>query len=185
MNKYLPTSLAMSVYDIDFVTLYAEGKKVILFDLDNTIASYEDTKPTTKQIALNEMLRKIGYKIYIVSNNHEKRVKEFTNAFYVDGYLVLARKPFTNRINKFIKKNNLIKEEIIMVGDQLLTDIACANKLSVTSILVKSISRKTEKWYTKINRLREKKVIKKLSKIDLNKAKKIQEIIGKGSDSNE
>lgn len=48
-----------------------------------------------------------------------------------------------------------------MIGDQLLTDIVCANKIGVTNILVKSISRKTERWYTRINRLREEKVLKK------------------------
>ena len=32
------------------------------------------------------------------------------------------------------------------------------------SILVKTIDKKTQKWYTKINRLREKRIIKKMIK---------------------
>ena len=185
MNKYLPTFLSMSIYDIDFDTLYAKGKKVILFDLDNTIASYEEVKPNSKQLMLNEKLTKMGYKIYIISNNRIKRVKEFVETFKVNGYLTLARKPFTKRVCAFIKKNNLNKDEIVMIGDQLLTDIVCANKIGVTNILVKSISRKTERWYTRINRLREEKVLKKIERIDGKKALEIRNIIGKSSDHSE
>ena len=42
MYKYIPTMLAQNVYNIDFVTLYEEGIRNILFDLDNTIATYEE-----------------------------------------------------------------------------------------------------------------------------------------------
>ena len=59
----------------------------------------------------------------------------------------------------FLKKENIEITNTILIGDQLLTDIKCANKLGLDSVLVKSISRKSEKWYTRINRLREKRVI--------------------------
>lgn len=182
MKKYLPTYLAWTVYDIDFASLYEQGKRVILFDLDNTLASYEDTTPTNKQLELNEKLRKIGFKIYIASNNREKRTKLYTNTFKVDSYIVLAKKPFTFKINKFLKKMQINKDELIMIGDQLLTDIACANKLGVDNILVHSISRKTEKWYTKINRKREKYILKKITKKDNKIANEIKKIIGNQGD---
>ena len=177
--------LAKKKSDIDFDTLYAKGKKVILFDLDNTIASYEDVKPNSKQLMLNEKLTKMGYKIYIISNNRIKRVKEFVEMFKVNDYLTLARKPFTKRVCAFIKRNNLNKDEIVMIGDQLLTDIVCANKIGVTNILVKSISRKTERWYTRINRLREERILRKIERIDPKKALEIRNIIGKSSDHSE
>ncbi len=185
MSKYIPTYLAKTVYDIDFNKLYASGKKVILFDLDNTLASYAEVLPTEKQLELNDKLRLIGFKIYIASNNKLYRTKTYTEKFIVDDYLVLARKPFTRKIKAFLKKNNINKEEMIMVGDQLLTDIACANKLKVDSVLVHSISRKTEKWYTKINRKREKMVLKKIEKQDPILANNIRTIIGRKSDHNE
>ena len=182
MNKYIPTYLAQTVYDIDFVTLYEQGKRVILFDLDNTLASYEEAIPTEKQLELNKYLRKLGYKIYIVSNNREPRTKLYTTTFVVDNYLVLARKPFTRRITKFLKKENINKNGMIMIGDQLLTDICCANKLGVDCYLVHSISRKTEKWYTKINRKREKIVLRKIEKKNEKLANEIRKIIGNQGD---
>ena len=96
---------------------YTHLKKVILFDLDNTIASYEEVKPNSKQLMLNEKLTKMGYKIYIISNNRIKRVKEFVETFKVKDYLTLARKPFTKRVCAFIKKNNLNKDEKMCIRD--------------------------------------------------------------------
>lgn len=65
-------------------------------------------------------------------------------------------KPYSFKLNQFITKNKFVKEEIIFIGDQILTDIACANSAELDSLLVKSLTRSSEKWYTKINRLREK-----------------------------
>lgn len=185
MNRYIPTYLAVNVYAIDYNKLYANGKRVILFDLDNTLASYDNTIPTDEQLELNKKLRKIGFQIYILSNNHEKRTKLYTTTFTVDGYLVLARKPFVYKIKPYLKKENIDISKTILIGDQLLTDIKCANKLGIDSALVKSISRKSEKWYTRINRLRERKIINKIARIDKDKALAIKKIIGKRNDSNE
>ena len=134
---------------------------------------------------MNQKLLKIGYRIYIVSNNGKKRVSRFVKEFKVNGYITYARKPFKKKLNHFIQKEQLKKEEIILIGDQLLTDIACANRLGVTSILVQSISRKSEKWYTKLNRLREKKILKQLEKIDIGKTQQIKKMIEKSSDIDE
>lgn len=185
MSNFIPKYLANNVYEIDFDKLYSQGKKIILFDLDNTLASYDETTPTNKQLELNKKLRDLGYKIFIISNNHEKRTKIYTTTFIVDDYLILARKPFTRRTKKFLLKNNINKEEVVWIGDQLLTDVSCANKLDIDCVLVKSISRKSEKWYTKINRLREKRVLNKIAKKDLQLANSIKKIIGERDDVNE
>lgn len=185
MSNCIPTFLAKTVYDIDFNTLYANGKRVILFDLDNTLASYAETEATPYQLELNQKLRNIGFKIYIASNNRLYRTKTYTEKFIVDDYLVLARKPFTRKLKTFLKKNNINKQEMIMIGDQLLTDIACANKLKVDCVLVHSISRKTEKWYTKINRKREVIKLKRIERENPTLANNIRMIIGRKSDHNE
>ena len=159
MQNFIPDMYQKSIYDIDYKKLKEKGIKCLLFDLDNTLAPYDDATPTDKQLELNKKLKEIGFRIYILSNNHQKRTKLYTTTFLVDGYLVLARKPFVYKIKPFLKKENIEITNTILIGDQLLTDIKCANKLGLDSVLVKSISRKSEKWYTRINRLREKRVI--------------------------
>lgn len=185
MNKYLPTYVFNSINDIDFNTLYEQGKKVILFDLDNTIATYNQLDPTKSHLEFNKMLHNIGFNIHIISNNKGPRIKRFVENFVVDGYLTNAKKPFSKNTSLYLEKNNIKKEEVVFIGDQTLTDISCANNLCIDSILVKSIDRKTEKWYTKINRIREKCIIKRLSKKNIGNAKEVLEIITKRGKNNE
>lgn len=167
--KYLPTYVYTTIYDIDFTSLYASGKRIILSDLDNTIASYSEETPSKEVLEFNKYLRNLGFKIYLVSNNNDKRIKKFSEEFIIDGFLAKAKKPFTKKLEKFLSNNNLKKEEIISMGDQLVTDISGFNKLGVDSILVKTIDQKNQKWYTKINRLREKNILKKIKKVDCEK----------------
>lgn len=167
--KYLPTYVYTTIYDIDFTSLYASGKRIILSDLDNTIASYSEETPSKEVLEFNKYLRNLGFKIYLVSNNNGKRIKKFSEEFIIDGFLAKAKKPFTKKLEKFLSNNNLKKEEIISMGDQLVTDISGFNKLGVDSILVKTIDQKNQKWYTKINRLREKNILKKIKKVDCEK----------------
>lgn len=185
MVKYVPKSLAPTIYDIDFNKLYEKGVKYILFDLDNTLAPYDDIKPTPKQIEFNQKLREKGFKIFILSNNNKKRMKLYTEEFIVDAYLSFANKPLSFRIKRFLKKHQIDKSKSIWIGDQLLTDISCANKIGIDSILVSSISRKSEKWYTRWNRKREEKILKKIALTDPLMAQKIKDIISKKGEQHE
>lgn len=178
--KFIPTYCAMSVYDIDFNKLYENGKRIILTDLDNTLISYRVNVADQKLLDLNSTLRNIGYKIYIITNNNDKRVKEFSKTFEIDGYLVKANKPSSKKLEDFISKLNLKKEEIIYLGDQLVTDIQGANNTMLDSVFISSIDTSSQKWYTKINRLREKRIIKNISKLDSLKAKQIENTINRG-----
>lgn len=47
------------------------------------------------------------------------------------------------------------KSDVLMVGDQLLTDIVAGNLAGVRTVLVKPLV-KTDKWNTRINRCVEK-----------------------------
>lgn len=179
MNKYIPTMLAKKVYNIDFATLYVEGIRNILFDLDNTIATYEQQIATAEHLAFFQQLKSMGFCVYILSNNRKKRVYRFIQGLCIDGALSHAQKPFSRKISKYLKEKGLRIEETILIGDQILTDISCANRLGVKSILVQSISRKTEKWYTRINRQREKKVIQMIEKENPKLASELTRMITK------
>lgn len=181
MSKYMPTNVALSVFDVDYDTLYANGKRIILFDLDNTLISYYETLPTNELIELGHKLLEKGFKTYVLTNNYLSRIEPFINQFPHTEAGFLMKKPFAFKIKKYLKEHQITDySSIIMIGDQLVTDIRCANSLGVDSILVKSISRKSEKWYTVINRKREKRIVKNIAKKDAEYAKKISEIIKKG-----
>ena len=174
--KYIPNYVYKTIYDIDFDTLYASGKRIILSDLDNTIAGYDELEASEKCIEWNKILKEQGFKIYLVSNNNDTRIKKFSIKFQIDGYLSKARKPFTKKLEKFLKENNIKKEEVISIGDQIVTDIVGFNSLGVDTILVKTINQKKQKWYTKINRSREKRILRKIKKVDCVKYNQIKEL---------
>ena len=139
MSKYIPTKIAKSIYDIDYNELYASGKRIILFDLDNTLISYYEDIPNQKLIEFGKMLLSSGFKVYVLSNNRGKRIGKFLETFPATDSGNLMKKPFAYKIKKFLKNHNITNySEIIMIGDQLVTDILCANNVGVESILVKS-----------------------------------------------
>ncbi|MGL5687948.1 MAG: HAD hydrolase-like protein, partial [Weissella cibaria] len=70
-------------------------------------------------------------------------------------------KPLTRGLNEATTTLGLAKQEVVMVGDQLLTDVWSSNNYGVRSILVKPLI-ETDQWNTKINRFFEKGVKKRM-----------------------
>lgn len=162
--KKIPTWWANSIYDIDYDLLKKEGKKVIFFDLDNTITKPKNKKPTDEEIKLIEKLKK-DFTIYVISNNNEKRVGEYCKDLGIK-YLSMALKPLLFRTKKFFKDENLNKDEIVFVGDQIYTDVKFARRLKVDCVLLERIS-DDEPWNVKLKRKLESKIKKKYKKYSL------------------
>jgi len=162
--KYFPIEVQKSIFDINFTRLYANGKKIILCALDNTLIPYSESMPSKELIEWAEKVKTIGFKLYLFSNNKDTRVLPFSLVLGADGHLASAYKPFIRRTKQFLKKIDATLAEVVVIGDQFVTDITVAKKIGVDSIIVKTIDHKTQKWYTKVNRLREKWYLKRLKK---------------------
>lgn len=178
MRNFCPTFLSENVFEIDYENLYNLGKRIILFDLDNTLISYFETVPDEKLINLGKSLIDMGFKTYVFTNNHEARLKTFCMSFphYKDNYHM--NKPFGSKMKKYLLTEGITDlSSVIMIGDQLVTDIICANRVGVDSILIRSISRKSEHLYTRVNRLREKGIVKRIAKVNSSFASQISNII--------
>lgn len=167
-KKCIPDDYKKTVYDIDFKKLYNEGKRVIFFDLDNTFISYKETMAGEKEYNFIKQLKEIGYEVMLVSNSHKKRVKPVAKYLGIN-YLSFSMKPlklaFRRAKRKLSKKYN--NNEIIEIGDQLLTDVYGSKGLNIYTILVKPIDNKTEVFVTRLNRKRERKIIDKIKTKDL------------------
>ena len=174
--KYIPNDVYKSIYDIDFSKLYEDGYRFIISDLDNTLASYKENLPNNLLLNKIEQIKKLGFQFYLVSNNNSTRISTFNEVLKTDGFLSKANKPKTNKLETYLIENEIDKTKTIGLGDQLVTDILGFNRLGVYSILVKTIDKKTQKWYTKINRIREIKILKEIKKINPNIGRKIEEL---------
>ncbi|MFI3252453.1 MAG: YqeG family HAD IIIA-type phosphatase [bacterium] len=162
-KKFFPHEYVQSIYDVDYNKLYAEGFRLILTDLDNTLISYKESVPNEKLFEWKKQMEEIGFKIIVVSNSGKARVKHFSDLFGVE-YVSSATKPLKRGYKKGLKKTEFKKEEVIFFGDQLMTDIYGANRFGVAGILVQAIDKKTERFITKVNRFNEKRVLRSIKR---------------------
>ena len=150
-KKYVPYAVASSVYEIDIDFFKQQGVKILLLDLDNTLDSYKLFHPTEKAVKLIEDIRKADIYPVIVSNNRGRRVSTYAKDLQVE-YINSAAKPFAFKINKFIKNHNWNKDDIMLVGDQMMTDVRAANRVGIRIVLTDKIV-KEDQWTTRINRI--------------------------------
>jgi len=162
LKVHIPYAHAKSIYDVDVSFFIKEKIKYVLVDLDNTLDSYKQKEPTEKAFRLKETFDKEGIKLVILSNNTGKRVSLYANKLGVL-YKNSIGKPFAKGINKFLKNNAISKKEVILVGDQLITDIAAANRAGIKSLYVDKIVEE-DQITTRFNRIFEKLIRKNLKK---------------------
>ena len=142
---------AKSIFEIDIEFFKYHNVKILMMDLDNTLDSYRLYTPTERSREFIQKLIDNGIKPFIVSNNTGKRVSSYANALGIE-FLSSSAKPFGFKIKKLIKARNWNKDEIMMVGDQMLTDAGMANKANIRFILTDKIV-KEDQWTTHFNRL--------------------------------
>lgn len=179
-KKFYPYEYVQNVFKINYKALYNKGYRGIIFDIDNTLVHHGDNS-TAKVDELFRNIQSIGFKTLILSNNNEERVLRFLkniNSLYICD----AEKPNTAGYIKAMKMMNLKKEEVVVIGDQIFTDILGANKSKIPSILVKFIQLDNE---VKIGKRREvEKIILKFYQKNKSCQHRIGDITKKENDKN-
>ncbi len=160
MQKYIPDFYYKNIYEISYKKLKSKNIKTLLFDLDNTIVEAHKKVINLKARKLFQQLQADGFTVMIFSNSPKRRVQIFEKALGVKGY-AMSFKPYSIGFQKVFQKNNFVKEETAIIGDQILTDIVGGNQFGIYTILVTPLST-NDFFLTKINRYRENKIIKKL-----------------------
>ena len=137
-----PYEYAESVFAIDYKKLYAKGFRGIIFDIDNTLVHHgNDSTPEID--SLLQEIQSTGLKILLLSNNDAERVERFIKDKELL-YVCDADKPEVSGYLKALKMLNMKKEEVVVIGDQMFTDILGANKSGIPNILVKFIKLDSE-----------------------------------------
>jgi hypothetical protein len=148
--KYIPTWCCDNIYKLDLDFLVSKGIKFILSDLDNTLVPYTVATPSKEVRDLINEIKEKGITFIIVSNNTGKRVETFANSLDIE-YISGAMKPFKRVIYNYLKKKKIEIDTCVLIGDQIMTDIKCANKLKCKSILTNPLIKK-ESIFTFFNR---------------------------------
>lgn len=142
MHKNLiPTYHLKNIFSLNINWLKEKKIQTIFIDLDNTLANPYVALPNEKVIAFIQSLS--DFSIVILSNNHEDRVKKFTENLPVS-YLYEVKKPNPAKVLHYIEKHQLKKEYCLAIGDQIMTDVLCANRAGIKVILVDPLTKQDE-----------------------------------------
>lgn len=139
-----------------------EGYKLIVCDVDNTLAPYEILDPPETVISWVKDNKSNGVEIVFVSNNNGERVKRFNEPLGLKVYNN-AKKPSPKMIIKAMNECNVTRDETLILGDQLLTDVWAAKRAGCKAYIVPPIKDKTTLFF-KTKRLIEKPYMKKFFK---------------------
>ena len=135
MRIFSPKRYVASVDRIDLDTLWADGKRAILLDHDNTLVPRDTEQVPAAVSAWLDAARAKGFKLCMVSNNWHR-----------DQVMASARE---------------LGHEAVLIGDQLYTDVWSGNFAGVDTILVKPQATQ-DLWYTQIFRIFERRALRDL-----------------------
>ena len=121
------------------------GLDAIVFDLDNTTVKDATLTTIPGSISWIKELKEAGIPVAIVTNTPHIRAYWFSKTFGVK-FHAFAKKPLPHGIIRMSRKLGVPVEKIGMVGDQVFTDVAAANRCGAVPILVDPVE---NKWFWK------------------------------------
>lgn len=166
VHYFKPSAYVASVSKINLENLKEQGIKLIICDLDNTLVTHFTKFPTKLAIDFVKRAQDANFDFIIISNNTKKRVEFFAKKLGLKEYIYNAKKPFPFIIKRYIQSKNLRPQEVVIIGDMIISDILVANFLNSESILVQPII-DAEKFLNTILKWLEKRIFIRLSKQNL------------------
>jgi uncharacterized protein len=157
LKLFLPDQHVKSVFEIKPEDLKERGVKGIITDLDNTLVEWDRPDATPKLIEWFENMQQHNIQVTIVSNNVEKRVRLFSDPLGIP-FIYKARKPMGRAFKKAIRNMDVNRNEIVVIGDQLMTDVLGGNRMKLYTILVVPVAQ-TDGFFTKFNRQMERRIL--------------------------
>ena len=154
LGRFFPDEYVESIRQIDYSALLKKGMKTLIFDIDNTIEPYDIKLPSQKNKDLLLRLKDIGFVVLLVSNNSKKRVERFNEELKLPAKF-RARKPLKAAVEKIMSEVGASIDTTVFIGDQVFTDVWCARRLGIYSILVKPIAARDElsvRWKRRIEK---------------------------------
>lgn len=152
-RAFTPAHAVNVLTDLDLDDLYAQGKRIILLDVDNTIVHHNADEATPEIGAWIAKARTLGFDMCIISNtNRVERLATIANSVGVEtvrGRMKPSRAMFDMALAKFNRR----PEEALMVGDQLMTDVLGANRAGIDAVWVAKMPGSHEFIGTRVNRI--------------------------------
>ena len=135
----IPRGVYPSVTDIRPEDLAARGIRLVLADLDNTLAPYKVEEPSPQVVQWKEELEARGIRLFLLSNSRKPgRAQRFAEKLGIP-YQGHSGKPRKAGYLRAMERMGCAPKETVMVGDQIFTDVLGANNAGVVPLLVEPI----------------------------------------------
>ena len=130
------------IYDITVDKIREMGVSSILLDVDNTLTLDKGTKPDERTLSWLDTMRNAGIKMMIISNGKHERLQKFAKTLGLD-CRSMAMKPLPFVLRSATKQLSNNKKSVMLIGDQIFTDILGANLTGIKSTLLTPIQLET------------------------------------------
>ncbi|AOG60536.1 putative phosphatase [Spiroplasma helicoides] len=141
LNYFKPSIYLESYKKVNLESLKNSGIKLVMCDMDNTLIGWNERIPTTDVINFVKAVYAHNMEFVLFSNNIRSRVENFAKKAGIKNYFWDCKKPLLGKM-KLVKKLMPYKEnEVVLIGDQLITDVLVANRCHIKSILVSPVGR--------------------------------------------
>lgn len=142
LSAFYPDEWWDSAYQLPYEAWYQEGKRGLIFDIDNTLVPH-GAPADRRVVELFQRLHRLGFQTCLISNNQLPRVKPFAEAVE-SSFVENAHKPSIRNFLEACRRMGVEKQQALFIGDQLFTDVWGAKRAGIRSILVKPIHPKEE-----------------------------------------
>ena len=142
----VPDRLYAAYTDITPQMLQSWGIKLLLCDLDYTLAPRSVAQPDERVLTWVEAIKAVGIEVMILSNNRSpERVELFCSGMGIT-YVGQAGKPARRGYREAMAKAGVTEKETAMLGDKLLTDMLAANLAGITGLMVEPLGGAVTTW---------------------------------------
>jgi HAD superfamily phosphatase (TIGR01668 family) len=138
MNFLLMPTKITCLTDLSPDALAVDVRGIIL-DLDNTVIGYGCNDIPPDVVAWVAQARARGFKMVLLSNNFTERARRVSEELGVPA-IAGALKPLPMGFLRALAILGTSKEQTIVVGDQLFTDVLGANLVGIRAILTRPIA---------------------------------------------
>jgi hypothetical protein len=150
-----------TVWELTPERLRQLGLRALLLDVDCTLTRYHQHELSPEVAAWLEELRAAGVGLCLVSNGLGQRIRSFARQLGLP-CVAKAMKPLPWGVWSAMRTLNSVPAETAMVGDQIFADVMAGRLAGVRSILVRPIHPEEEPWFTRLKRLPERLVLRRL-----------------------
>lgn len=151
-----PNLVVAKLEEINLADLRQQGKRGLILDLDNTISPWKKNMVTDEADSFIKLAVSLGYKVCLLSNAGYRRAEEVASDYEIP-FVAPALKPLKRSFQRALLVMGLAADEVVVVGDQLFTDVLGGNRAGCYTILVPPLAEKEFIW-TRLMRLLEKRL---------------------------